>query len=224
MLVLGDKGFPVLLFPTSMGRYFQNKDFGLLEPVSWAVDAGILKLYCVDSIDSYSWYNKNIPPADRVKNHIWYDQFLMDEILPRMQEETGYQKIAVAGCSFGAYHATNFAFRHPEVCSYVFNMGGAYDITGRLDGYYDDNTYFNNPIDFIPGLQNQSAWEMGIVIGVGEYDFCLADSMKLSEILNAKGIQHWLDIRPGANHDWPIWRVMFQDYVEKLLRKEGLIL
>jgi esterase/lipase superfamily enzyme len=30
MLVFGHAGYPVILFPTSLGRYYQNKDFGLI--------------------------------------------------------------------------------------------------------------------------------------------------------------------------------------------------
>src|SRR3954465_2880212 len=33
MLVFGHAGFPVILFPTSLGRYYQNKDFGLVGSV-----------------------------------------------------------------------------------------------------------------------------------------------------------------------------------------------
>ena len=31
-------------------------------------------------------------------------------------------------------------------------MSGAFDIHQFLDGYYDDDCYFNNPPDFIPNL------------------------------------------------------------------------
>ena len=37
-------------------------------------------------------------------------------------------KVAVAGCSFGGYHAANFAFRHPGYVSHIFSMGGAFNI------------------------------------------------------------------------------------------------
>jgi esterase/lipase superfamily enzyme len=44
MLVFGDRGFPVILFPTTKGRYHQNKDFGLIESVKWFVDQGLVKI------------------------------------------------------------------------------------------------------------------------------------------------------------------------------------
>ncbi|MBS1501767.1 MAG: esterase, partial [Bacteroidetes bacterium] len=42
MLVFGDRGYPVILFPTSQGRYYQNKDEGLIESVRWFVDEGLV--------------------------------------------------------------------------------------------------------------------------------------------------------------------------------------
>lgn len=63
MLVIGHWGYPILLFPTSMGRYYQNKEFGLTDSVRGFVDAGKIKLYLIDGIDEDSWYAKHLPPA-----------------------------------------------------------------------------------------------------------------------------------------------------------------
>lgn len=216
MLVFGHSGYPVIVFPTSMGRYYQNKDFKLIESVQWFVETGRVKIYCPDSIDTDSWYNKAIHPAHRAYNHTHYDRMILEEVVSRAQNETGHHKVAVAGCSFGAYHATNFGFKHPEVVGYIFNMGGAFDIKMQLDGYYDDTCYYNNPPDFVPGLQNPAIYEMGVVFGAGEHDFCLQANIQMSEILNRKGLNNWLDIRQGGNHDWPIWREMFPDYLAQI--------
>ncbi len=215
-LTFGTGGYPVVVFPTSMGKYYQNKDFKLIDSVSWFVDQGLIRIYCPDSIDTESWYNKHIHPAERVRNHNFYDRYIREEFVPMIQGETGRQKIAFAGCSFGAYHATNFGFRHPDVTGYIFNMGGAFDIKMQLDGYYDDNCYYNNPPDFLPDLNNPEIWNIGVVFGVGSEDFCLAANYRLSHILDRKGLNNWLDIRPGAVHDWPVWREMFPDYISKI--------
>lgn len=216
MLVFGDKGIPVVAYPTSMGRYYQNRDFKLIESAAWFINEGLVKIYCPDSIDELSWYNKNIHPAERVKNHMLYDDLIKTEVLSRAFNETGHNRAITAGCSFGGFQAINFAFRHPELVSHTFSMGGAFDIKARLDGYYDDNVYFNNPPDFIHGLINDNLNKMGIVLGVGEHDFCLAENKRMSGLLNEKGIAHWLDIRPGAVHDWPVWREMFPSYLGML--------
>jgi len=217
MLVIGHFGKPVIIFPSTMGRYHESKDFGLIKAAEHLVDEGKVKFYCVDSIDKLSWYNKNIHPADRAKNHDWFDQFIVDEVVNPIRESYGVKKVAVAGASFGAYHAANFAFRHPEMVSDLISMSGAFDIRNFVDGYYDDKIYFNNPIDYLPGQNHPELWNMNIILGVGEWDICLEPTNKLASILTQKNIKHWYDLRRWAKHDWPLWREMFPDYLAAIV-------
>jgi esterase/lipase superfamily enzyme len=216
MLVFGHAGIPVLAFPTSMGKYYQNKDFHLIDSIAWFVDNGLVKVYCPDSLDENSWYNKSIHPADRVRTHMAYDRYIREEVYSKMLSDTGIGRIVSAGCSFGAYHATNFAFRYPELVAYCFNMGGAFDIKMQTDGFYNDDTYFHNPMDFVVHANHPDLWRMGIVLGVGEHDFCRSSNEKLHNILYHKGINAWLDITPGGIHDWPAWREMFPRYMGRI--------
>ena len=213
MLVFGHAGQPVILFPTSKGAYYQNKDMGLIDAAGWFLQNGFAKIYCPDSIDALSWYNKSVDPYIRAYNHTCYDKLIATEIIPRAQYETGFAKVATAGCSFGGYHAVNVAFRHPSITAYCFSMSGAFDVKQFMDGYYDDNVYFNNPVDFIQSDNNPDIWKMGIVLGTSDNDICKGDNERLSGILHQRNIDHWLDIRPNASHDWPIWREMFPHYL-----------
>ncbi|HEY2582903.1 MAG TPA: alpha/beta fold hydrolase, partial [Mucilaginibacter sp.] len=198
------------------GRYYQNKDFGLIDSARWFIDEGLVKIYCPDTIDAISWYDKNIPPADRARNYAWYDKMLVDELAPWAMYETGVNKIVAAGCSFGGYHAANFAFKHPEKVAHLFTMGGAFDIKMFTDGYYDDNVFYNNPVDFLPGSNQPELWQMNIILGTSEHDMCKDYNIQMSNILKQKNINHWLDIRPFANHDWPIWKEMFPHYLSTI--------
>ncbi len=216
MLVFGDRGYPVVLFPTTMGRYYECKDFLLLDSVRWYIEQGLVQIYCPDSINSESWYNKQLHPADKVRNHIQYDRFLSEELVPQLQAKSGTGKVAVAGPSFGGYHAANFAFRHPSQVSHLFSMSGAFDIKSFLDGHYDENAYFNNPIDYLPDANDPHLWQMNIVLGTSEWDICLEPNQRMSGILHGKGINHWLDIRGWVKHDWPLWREMFPHYLSLL--------
>lgn len=213
MLVFGDRGYPVILFPTTKGRYYQNKDFGLIDSVRWFVDEGFVKIYCPDTLDWLTWYDKSIAPAERARRYAWYDKMLVDELAPWAMHETSVNKVVAAGCSFGGYHAANFAFKHPEKVGHLFTMGGAFDIKSFTDGYYDDNVFYNNPVDFLPGGNNHALWGMNIILGTSDNDFCKGDNIRMSNILSAKHIIHWLDIRPFADHDWPIWKEMFPHYL-----------
>ena len=213
MIVYGHWGYPLLIFPTTRGRYYESKDFHLIDSIAWFIEQGKVKVYCLDSIDEYSWYNRSIHPADRVKNHIWYDKMILEEVVAKVQHESPNGKVAVSGCSFGGYHAANFAFRHPEKVSHLFTMSGAFDIRDQLDGYYDDNVYFNNPVDYLPNMNHPDLYNMKIILGTSEHDICLGANLEMSAILSNKGIDHWLDNRPNASHDWPIWREMFPHYL-----------
>ena len=81
-LWLGERGYPVLLFPTSMGRFWQNEDMGITGALAEKVDAGYIQLVCVDAVDTESWYNRNAPPAYRVRRHDDYDRYLRHELVP----------------------------------------------------------------------------------------------------------------------------------------------
>ena len=213
MLVFGHAGTPVVLFPTSKGKYYENKDRGMIDAASWFIENGLVRIYCPDSIDEYSWYNKGVHPGTRAYNHTLYDKLINEEVLGRAFYETGHNHAVMAGASFGGYHAVNFGFRHPNRVRAILSMSGAFDIRDQVDGHYDDNVYFNNPVDFIPNASDGNIWNMKIILGCADNDSCLPHNIRLSEILDRKGIPHWLDIRPNTTHDWPVWLQMFPHYL-----------
>ena len=108
MLVFGDRGYPVILFPTSQGKYYQNKDEGLIESVKWFIDEGLVKIYCPESFDWLTWYDKSVQPAERARRYAWYDKMLNDELAPWAMQETGVNRVATAGCSFGGVPCGQF--------------------------------------------------------------------------------------------------------------------
>ena len=66
VLHFGHAGTPLLVFPTSMGRFYQWEDFGLVGALSDFIESGAIQLICVDSVDGESWYARDRPPAERV--------------------------------------------------------------------------------------------------------------------------------------------------------------
>lgn len=216
MLVFGERGYPIIIFPSSKGKYYESKDFGLMESIRWFVERNFVQVFCPDSVDAYSWYNKAVHPAQRVRNHMWYDKMVREEIIPRIRWNTQLGKVAVAGASFGGYHAVNFAFRHPELVSHLFSMSGAFDVKMFMDGYYDENVYFNNPVDFLPGLNHPDLWKMNIILGTSDWDICKGANEHMSYLLSQKNVRHWLDMRGWKEHDWPLWKEMFPHYVSTI--------
>ena len=216
MLVFGDRGYPVVLFPTTLGRYYQNKDMGLIDSVRWFVDEGLVRIYCPDTFDGLTWYDKAVSPEERARRYTWYDKALNEELVPWIQYENGAGKVGMAGCSFGGYHAANYAFKHPEKVGNLFSMSGAFDIRSFTDGFYNNDVFYNNPVDYLPGDNQHELWQMNIILGTSDWDICKEANYNFSNILNQKHINHWLDVRPNAPHDWPIWKEMFPHYLSTI--------
>src|ERR1700682_2601784 len=82
LLLFGTGGRPVIAFPTSMGRFYQNEDFSLIGTLAEKFDSGSLQMVCVDAVDGESWYNRGISPHDRAQRHIQYEQYLIHEVIP----------------------------------------------------------------------------------------------------------------------------------------------
>ena len=152
----------------------------------------------------------------RIQNHTWYDKMICHEIVERVRNNTGAGKVAVAGCSFGGYHAANFAFRHPGYVSHMFSMGGAFSIKSFMDGHWDDDVFYNSPEDYIPGINDHEMWNMDIVLGTSNWDICFDANLKLSSVLARRDIPHWLDVRQDREHDWPVWKEMFPHYLSRI--------
>ncbi len=213
MLVFGRSGLPLLVFPTSQGRFYQWEDFGMVEALADKVDAGFVRLFCVDSVDEESWYATWKQPRDRISRHLDYERYLVGEVIPKLPE----RPVAV-GTSFGAFHAVLLALRKPWAVRGFVGLSGAYDTRHWLDGHFDDDAYFTDPVSFLPGLSDERllgpirAMEKK-VIATGEGDPHVEESRRLGGLLNDKDLGVWLDVWPGWAHDWPYWKEMMRKYV-----------
>jgi len=217
MLVFGHAGTPMLVFPTSMGKFFEYEDRGMIGVLAPKLERGDLQIFCPDAVDLESLYNKSVHPRVRIARHLQYERYLLSELLPFIRWRNQTPRLATTGCSFGGYHALNFALKHPDVVTHCVSMGGAFDIHQFLDGYYDDDCYFNCPPDFLPNMNDE--WflsryrQMTWVLATGEWDMCMDQNVKMAAIMHAKGIPHWLDIwGDHTAHDWPFWLRMAEKY------------
>ncbi len=215
-LVFGYAGAPVLVFPTTMGRFFQYEDFGMVAALESKLDAGTVQLFCPDSVDAESWYNRAVPPRQRVLRHQDYERYIVNEYIPFVRTRN-QGPLLVTGTSFGAYHAVNFAFRYPWMVRKLVALSGRYDVKGFMNGYYDDDVYFNCPADFLPNLTDEAYLspmrQMEIILLCGEHDIALNSTRLVSEALTAKNVPHELAIWWGYTHDWPLWREAIPHYI-----------
>ena len=217
LLVFGDRGTPVVVFPTSMGRFYQWEDFGMIAHLRPRIEDGRLQLWCVDSVDGESFYNKSVRAQDRARRHLAYDRYLTDEVVPAVRGENHDPSLELLGASFGAFHAVALATRHPGIASRTIGLSGAYDAARWLDGSQEGDAYFVNPLAFLPGLTDDRLLrplrETEFVIATGVDDPNVDGSRRIVACLQDKGVPATLHLWNGWSHDWPYWKEMVDTFL-----------
>lgn len=218
MLVFGHGGTPVLVFPSSMGRFFEWEDFKMIDALSNQIENGHNQIFCIDSVDKESFYNKAVHPTVRMARHSQYESYVVNEVVPFIQQKSGTDYLITTGASFGAYHAANFMFKNPWKFSKLVALGGAFDIKSFVNGYYDMSVYFHNPVDYLQNLNDHHTLErlrsMDIRFVTGENDICKEANIYIHRILNGKAVHNQLDLwLDGTGHDWPWWRQMISKHI-----------
>jgi len=217
LLWYGHWGRPVLAFPTSHGSVRQNEDFGLIDGLRDKIEGGEIQVCCVDTVDQESWYNKGAHPGWRAQRHDQYDRYLVTEMIPFIRGKAQRDDVITYGASFGAYHAANVAFRHPELISRVIVFSGVFEIHQFLDGYWDETCYFHSPTAYIYHWNDEwvgRARRMGIVVATGEHDHIVQKTRDFAGLLRSKGLPVHEEIWPGVfGHDWPFWREHLRRFV-----------
>jgi esterase/lipase superfamily enzyme len=224
LLIFGQAGERVLVFPTRSGRFYDYEDWGLMDAARCRIESGQIQLYCLDSLDAESFYCPWRSPADRVRRHEAYEAYILDEVLPLTRLLNPHPVLTTHGCSMGAYHAVNLAMRHPDVVRRVVARSGRYDLTAAvgpfrdlLDGHYDLGVYYHTPAHFLPGLSDEGLLgplrRAGVTLAVGETDPFLGSNRRLSDALRDKGIGHDLHVWPGRAHKPAAWQPMVALYL-----------
>src|SRR5215470_116839 len=218
LLWFGHAGWPMIWYPTSVGRFYQNEDFGLVGTVADMIDNGQIQVCCVDSVDEESFYAKTRHPAERIRRHDQYDRYVYSEVVPFVRDKARWGgRIATLGASFGAYHAVNFGLRHPDVCDKVVGFSGKYDIHSFLDGYWDELCYFHCPTAYVPNMDGEWVGKlrgMDLCVITGATDNILSGTTDMIRIFDEKGIRNRSSVWAAPyGHDWPWWKEQIRHYV-----------
>ena len=216
LLEFGHSGARVIAYPTSMGSFHEWEDKGMIAALGHQLHHGHLHLICVDGVDGESWYNRG-HPYHRVRRQDDYDRYVLNEVLPFSWSRNQTPYLITTGASFGAYHALDFALRHPQWVNRVLAMSGLCDIRRFADGYHDEMLYFHNPIEFLAneheGWRLDALRRQDIILAVGRDDRLLHQNRELSGVLWSKGIGNALREWDGFAHDWPVWHRMVNLYI-----------
>jgi esterase/lipase superfamily enzyme len=218
VLVFGHWGRPVLVFPSQERTRYEWEAHGMVDTVRELIDAGRVKLYCVDSWDSSTWCDTWLPSEERARRYEGYERWLFDHVVPQID---GGGEIVTAGVSMGAYHAANLTLRHPERFPLALCFSGIYDVASRFGwGERGDAVYFNNPQDFVGGL-NGSPASVLLVVGRGMWEDTTGayeHTLRFADLLRARGIRHELDVwDEHAAHDWPAWRAQLAKHLPRFV-------
>ncbi len=221
VVVYGHWGMPLLAFPTSGGDELEMEGQGMVAALADYIDAGRIKLFTVGSNGDQSFYNKGAHPLHRSWMQRQWDDYVRAEVIPFIHMHCGgLVAVATMGASLGAYHAANTLLKHPDAVRACFAMSGLYDMRRFMDGFSDDNFYFNNPIDYVGGMTDPgqiaqiSSASLHLATGHGPFEHP-AQTYDLSRALSHRGISHHLDDWGAlGGHDWPYWKHMMREYLK----------
>ena len=223
LAVFGHWGLPVLAFPTSHGDEWELQRNGLIDAMAEHINAGRVKVFCVGSNNHESFLNGGAHPFHRSWRQRLFDEYIRDEVVPFIYAscQTPGIPITTMGASMGGYHAANSLFRYPHMFKRCYALSGVFDLRRYMDGMYDDNFYFHNPVDYMRSLDDP--WALGqlatceirLVTGSGPWENS-GFSYEMSGILARKGIKHHLDDwGPRGGHDWPYWKAQMREYLAR---------
>lgn len=215
----GHLGRPVLVFPSEQGRAWDYESNGMIDAVADLVDAGRVKIYCVDSFDHLTWSDRSVPLDERAARHALFESWICDHVVPAIGADSpGASDVVVTGCSLGAFHALNFALKRADLFPVAICQSGNYD-PSQWHGWGErgDATYFNNPSDYVQHMDGDHLeWlrsRVFVLLTVGQGDWeteptgSLPSARRMAHLLHSQGIPHELDEwGHDVAHDWPWWR------------------
>lgn len=227
VVAYGHHGRPVLVFPSESGPAWQFEERGMVDAVGHLVDAGRVKLYCVESHDAHSWSDRSLDLEARAASHERYERWVVDEVVPWIFADCGGpQELVAVGCSLGAFHAANLCLRRADLVPLALCMSGVYDMDDGRGGR-GDAFYFNNPMDYVAGAHGdhldwlRSRVSLVLVCGQGQWEDttgALESTRRFGALLAEKGIRHDLDLWGyDVPHDWPSWRAQLAHHLPRFV-------
>jgi esterase/lipase superfamily enzyme len=217
LLAYGHYGRPLLAFPSQQGHAAQYEDFGMIDAVGWLIEAGRVKVYAVDSLDTWTWHDRGLPLEERARRHGEYEDWIVSAVAPWIRDDcAGQTEIMTTGVSFGAYHAANFALKRADLFPLAICQSGVYDVSVVGWGERGDAVYFNNPLDYVGHLHGdhlewlRSHVSLLLICGQGQWEEttgALESTKHFAGLLRDKGLNVELDLwGHDVIHDWRSWR------------------
>ena len=202
-----------ILFPTSYGRYWQNKEFGLIDAIggsSTRAGHGVLPgrhrpRELVQQghpprrprEDAHGLRKRDRPRRVRLRP-------AGVRAAPRRRGRSELRRLPrgehrVPASRLGQPSVQpERRVRHEGVHGRLLRREFLFQQSARLPRQLPDPWKYNH---------------MGVFLGTGEWDICQPREPSALGILHSKGINHWLDDRRWCAHDWNWWREMLPTYL-----------
>lgn len=222
--VFGDEGKVCFVFPSQDGRFYDFKNFGMVDVIRPWIDNGKIKVVCVDGIDPETWSNEAKDPRQRIELQEKWFHYVVDELYPVVALKN--EKAMVTGCSMGGVHSGTFFFRRPDLFDVMLSLSGLFNAQYFFHNYIDNLVYDNSPVHFLQNMPDNHPWldlykksKIIACVGQGAYeDDLLYGTRELDAILTKKGIPHEFDYWGyDVSHDWYWWKKQLLYFLEQIL-------
>jgi esterase/lipase superfamily enzyme len=222
----GVMGTPLIVFPSNAGVAHEWQQSGMIDAIAPLLAAGKVKVYCPESNISQTLTGEG-PLGPRMQRHAQYEQFILETLVPFIREDCrmGDARMMAAGCSMGALYSSLFALKYPETFRGALCMSGRYRGSNIVEGGYNDDVYFNDPLAFVPNLSGQALarvrrnTHITLVVGRGPFENnCIPETLELGGWLKNKGIPHHVGLwGTDSRHEYTWWRRQVSHYLPQLL-------
>ena len=225
--IYGHFGVPIICFPCQ-GK--QSDDFmnnGMIDTLSDYIEAGLIKLYCLDANDDATVDNTSWDRGYATWMFDQYHEYVFEEVLPFVYDKQGgYCLPYLFGMSMGATHSAICFFRRPDLFAGFLGISGNYDSSHWFSDHFDSYAYNNSPVHFLANMDPNHPWineynhkKMIVVVGSGAWEHLVAYSNTwLKDVTDAKGINVWYNFwDENATHDWPSWKYQARYFINELL-------
>lgn len=226
LLIFGDSGARVLVFPTSCGRFYDWENREMIKTLEHHIEQSKLQIFCLDSVDTESWWNTQLSPSEKAARHLAYHQYVIDEVLPFTEKMNSNDFVIALGASMGAYHAMNITVRFPQSFNKCVAMSGPYDFVQMSAPYNvfnwihdcDQNSVLEcNPVPLIRASSQEQIDKLKkveLIFPIGQTDPLYDSNVMLSQALTERDVPHSFYTWDGFAHDWPFWKDMLLIYLD----------
>ncbi len=227
----GTAGRPLIAFPEGDASCASWEEGGMVDALAGLLDAGRVRLFCVDSADDASWYAGYAPADYRLTSLGGYFDLVENELAQLVRNEAPDAGAPiVVGAGLGALNATIAMLRKPSLYGGLLALSGTYDAAWVVGDAMSDAWRAFSPVDLVRGLGDNpllvkalSGLQLAFVCGTGAGEEGGQTQRTLQGELEAAGVgatfEYW---GADVDHSWGWWQEEARQLLPCLLEEGGL--